>query len=98
MKELYHLPDLLSRVSGPHEDITNTENITGNCTRIVGDARNLTGDVTCITGDVTGLTGDASNASLHTYERKEIYIGDITGIDNLTVSAYMAISTVEIVS
>ena len=82
MKELYHFSYAAAtkRVAGPHSDITNTENIWGDCTRILGSARNLTGNVSGLNGTVTGINGDATGSRLYMF--RYTYFGDITNLSN----------------
>jgi hypothetical protein len=82
MKELYHFgyATATKRVAGPHSDITNTENIWGDCTRMLGSARNLTGNISGLNGTVTGLNGDATGSRLYMFTY--IYFGDITNLSN----------------
>jgi hypothetical protein len=75
MKELRHYAGMVV-ATGPHSDLVNADNITGNCTRIFGSARNLTGDISGLTGDVSGLRGDATGALLYMHEYT--YFGDIS--------------------
>jgi hypothetical protein len=83
MKELHYF-DYDIHYLGPHKNLFNTENITGNCSEIRGNARNLTGDVSNLTGDVTRLSGDISGLSgdatgVYLYMSAYAYLGDITG-------------------
>jgi hypothetical protein len=80
MEELYHINYAGyagKRVTGPHSDLFDTDNIWGNCTRALGSARNITGDISGINGTVTGLSGNANGVGLYMYTY--IYIGDIAG-------------------
>jgi hypothetical protein len=82
MKELFHVQEYTGeRVTGPHSDLFDTENIWGNCTWITGSAGNLTGDVSGVHGDVGGLCGNADGIRLIT-AGAYMYFGDITGLDN----------------
>jgi hypothetical protein len=61
MKELYHYDDIQgceNRARGPHRNLYNADNITGDCTGIFGDAKNIWGDVSRIWGDVSGISGE----------------------------------------
>jgi hypothetical protein len=76
MKILYHIreDDCMCHTAGPHENITNTDSIWGNCTGITGSAHNITGDVSGLRGYVTGLSGIADFVLIWV---PGLYIGDI---------------------
>jgi hypothetical protein len=62
MKELFHYHDDIqgyeNRAQGPHKNLINADNITGDCTDVSGDAKNIFGDVSRIWGDVSGISGE----------------------------------------
>jgi hypothetical protein len=69
MKELYYLytgdTGYSDRRRGPHDRLTNTKNIWGDCSNIFGNCTYIKGYVTSVTGDISGLTGDVTHYEFH---------------------------------